>query len=148
MENDVFKVFMMSNEDPIYVSATVKFNNHTWWHVGIRYKGQSTLTGAMMSMSHKYPFRLNFDKFEDDYPEIDNQRFYGFDELIFNNNWYDPSFLRINSPVTFSAMPAFPRLAVLSTECTLIQETVLFIGDYTQCSRIFRQDARISIRKP
>jgi len=40
----------------------------------------------MMSMSHKYPFRLNFDKFEDDYPEIDNQRFYGFDELIFNNN--------------------------------------------------------------
>jgi len=28
-------------------------------------------------------------------------------------------------------MPAFPRLAVLSTECTLIQETVLFIGDYT-----------------
>jgi len=25
MENDVFKVFMMSNEDPIYVSATVKF---------------------------------------------------------------------------------------------------------------------------
>jgi len=45
MENDVFKVFMMSNEDPIYVSATVKFNNHTWWHVGIRYKGQSTLTG-------------------------------------------------------------------------------------------------------
>ncbi|HOM02425.1 MAG TPA: CotH kinase family protein [Acetivibrio sp.] len=94
MENDVFKAFMMSNEDPIYVPATVKFNNLTWWNVGIRYKGQSTLTGAMMGMSHKYPFRLNFDKFEDDYPEIDNQRFYGFDELIFNNSWYDPSFLR------------------------------------------------------
>lgn len=92
MENDVFKAFMMSDEDPIYVPATVKFNNHTWWNVGIRYKGQSTLTGAMMSMNHKYPFRLNFDKFEDDYPEIHNQRCYGFDELIFNNNWYDLHF--------------------------------------------------------
>lgn len=94
MENDVAKQFMMSNEDPIYVPATVKFNNHTWWNVGIRYKGQSTLTGPMMNANHKYPFRLNFDKFEDDYPEIDNQRCYGFDELIFNNSWYDPSFLR------------------------------------------------------
>jgi len=113
MENDVFKVFMMSNEDPIYVSATVKFNNHTWWHVGIRYKGQSTLTGAMMSMSHKYPFRLNFDKFEDDYPEIDNQRFYGFDELIFNNNWYDPSFLRdkLTSDIFRDAGIPAPRCA-------------------------------------
>ncbi|ADU75228.1 dockerin type I repeat protein [Acetivibrio thermocellus AD2] len=113
MENDVFKVFMMSNEDPIYVPATVKFNNHTWWHVGIRYKGQSTLTGAMMSMSHKYPFRLNFDKFEDDYPEIDNQRFYGFDELIFNNNWYDPSFLRdkLTSDIFRDAGIPAPRCA-------------------------------------
>jgi len=65
---------MMSNEDPIYVSATVKFNNHTCgtWN---QIQGTEYMTGAMMSMSHKYPFRLNFDKFEDDYPEIDNKDF-------------------------------------------------------------------------
>ncbi len=83
-----------SARDPVYVPATVKFNNLTWWDVGIRYKGESTLSGPKMSRKHKYPFRLNFDKFEDTYPEIEDQRFYGFKELIFNNNWYDSSLLR------------------------------------------------------
>jgi len=42
---------------------------------GNQIQGTEYIDRAMMSMSHKYPFRLNFDKFEDDYPEIDNQRF-------------------------------------------------------------------------
>ncbi|MFZ5988429.1 MAG: CotH kinase family protein [Bacillota bacterium] len=94
MEDNLNGLDIMNGENPIYVTATVKFNNLMWQQVGIRYKGQSTLSGPRQSRKHKYPFRLNFDKFEDDYPEIDNQRFYGFDELIFSNNWYDPSFLR------------------------------------------------------
>jgi len=94
MENDLKTKNMMSTEDPVYVPATVKFNNITWTNVGIRYKGQSTLFTPQQSGKHKYPFRLNFDKYEKDYPEIDNQRFYGFKELAFGNNWYDASLVR------------------------------------------------------
>jgi spore coat protein H len=41
MEDDLANRGMFSDgSDPVYVRATVKFNHHTWWHVGIRYKGQ------------------------------------------------------------------------------------------------------------
>jgi spore coat protein CotH len=53
-----------------------------------------SLIGAGWSGQHKYPFKLNFDKFEDDYPEIKNQKFYGFKKIICNNNRYDASFIR------------------------------------------------------
>lgn len=97
MESNLNSLNMMmggSNEDPIYVQSTVKFNNNTWTKVGIRYKGQSTLSAPKQAGKHKYPFRLDFDEFEDQYPEIDDQRFYGFKKLIFSNNWYDASFIR------------------------------------------------------
>lgn len=94
METDLNNLNMTSTQNPVYVPATIKFNNITWWNVGIRYKGQSTLFTPKMSGKHKFPFRLNFDKFEDQYPEIKNQKFYGFKELAFSNNWFDPSFVR------------------------------------------------------
>jgi spore coat protein H len=94
MENDLAGLYFGSTKDPVYVPVTVKFNDYTWWYVGMRYKGESTLFGPKMSQKHKYPFRLNFDKFEDTYPEIENQRFYGFKKLIFSNNWYDSSLIR------------------------------------------------------
>jgi spore coat protein H len=94
METDLNNKNISSTENPVYVPATVKFNNITWWNVGIRYKGESTLFTPKMSGKHKFPFRLNFDKFEDQYPEIKNQKFYGFKELTFSNNWFDPTFVR------------------------------------------------------
>jgi hypothetical protein len=94
MEDDVAKWVMGSKTDPVYVPVTLKFNNYTWWNVGMRYKGNSTLSGPKQSRDHKYPFHLNFDKYEDTYPEIKDQHFYGFSELICNNNWYDASFVR------------------------------------------------------
>ncbi|MBN2536405.1 MAG: CotH kinase family protein [Spirochaetales bacterium] len=94
MENNLATLDMWSEEDPIYVPCIVQFNGYTWWYVGIRYKGQSSLFSPARSNVHKLPFRLNFDKFEDDYPEIDDQCFYGFKEMTFCSNWNDPSFIR------------------------------------------------------
>ncbi|MCA0454067.1 MAG: CotH kinase family protein [Chloroflexi bacterium] len=82
-----------SAENPIWVNADVSYNGQTWTNVGFRYKGNSTLTGAWGSGSLKLGFKLNFDRYEDDYPEIDNQRFYGFDELSFSSNYRDTSYL-------------------------------------------------------
>ena len=83
-----------TDSDPIWVPVTVEFGDEVWEHVGFRYKGNSTLNGAWGSGSLKMGFKLNFDKFEDDYPEIDNQRFFGFDELSFSSNYRDASYLR------------------------------------------------------
>ena len=42
----------------------------------------------------KLPFRFDIDEFEDLYPEIDNQRFFGFKELSMSNGLNDNSLFR------------------------------------------------------
>ncbi|WP_238625399.1 CotH kinase family protein [Aggregatilinea lenta] len=82
-----------SDEDPIWVPVDVTFNGEIWTNVGMRFKGNSSLSGAWRSGSIKLPFKLDFDQFEDDYLEIDNQRFYGFKQISFSSNWGDESML-------------------------------------------------------
>lgn len=84
----------LTTENPIWAEATLEFGGNTWHHVGIRFKGNSSLMMGWTAENGKLPFKLDFDEFEDDYPEIDNQRFYGFKELSLSNNFSDESFLR------------------------------------------------------
>jgi spore coat protein CotH len=84
----------MAPENPIWVPATIEFNGLTWTNVGVRYKGNSSLTSGWRSGSLKLPFKLDFDEFEDEYPEIDNQRFYGFKQLSFSNAFNDSTYMR------------------------------------------------------
>lgn len=79
---------------PVWVNSTVTFNDTDWYQVGIRYKGNSSLSNAYRSNTDKYPFKLDFDEFEDQYPDIKNQRFYGFKQLNLSNNYDDDSFMR------------------------------------------------------
>jgi spore coat protein H len=80
--------------DPDYVDVTLKFNGKTWKNVGYRLKGNSTLSQSWRSGNYKLPFRFNFDKFEDQYPGIKNQHFYGFEELSFSPGAKDQSLIR------------------------------------------------------
>ena len=84
----------MASQNPSWVPATIEFNGLTWTNVGIRYKGNSSLTSAWRKGSLKVPFKLDFDEFEDDYPEIDNQRFYGFKQISFSNAFADGTYMR------------------------------------------------------
>lgn len=79
---------------PVWVEATVAVDGVRWDHVGIRYKGNSSLRNAFSSGGDKYPFKLDFDEWEDDYPEIDNQRFYGFKQLNLGSNFRDSTHMR------------------------------------------------------
>ena len=81
-------------DNPIWVDATVTFNSETWEHIGFRLKGNSSLRSSWGSGSYKLPFRLDFDQFEDEYPETADQRFYGFKKLTFSSNFSDSSYLR------------------------------------------------------
>ncbi|MBN8637200.1 MAG: CotH kinase family protein [Anaerolineae bacterium] len=84
---------MFPDENPIWVDVDLTFNGQPWTNVGMRFKGNSSLSGTWGAGSLKLPFRLDFDKFEDTYPEIDNQRFFGFDGLSFSSNFRDTSYL-------------------------------------------------------
>jgi len=81
-------------ENPMWVSATIEFEGNTWTNVGVRYKGNSSLTSSWRNGTLKLPLKLDFDEFEDDYPEIEDQRFYGFKQLSLGNGFSDSSFLR------------------------------------------------------
>lgn len=83
-----------STENPIWVEADLAMGGVVWTNAGLRFKGNSSLASAWRSGNTKLPLKLNMDEFEDTYPEIDNQRFYGFDELSFSSNWSDNSLLR------------------------------------------------------
>ena len=83
-----------NDENPIWVTATIEFEENIWENVGIRFKGNSSLKSAWTSGNLKIPFKLDFDQFEDDFPEIEDQRFYGFKQLTLASNFNDNSFLR------------------------------------------------------
>jgi len=74
-----------------YSSDGTEDNLKEWYKVGVRFKGNSSLYNAN---SNKLPFKLDFDEFEDTYPEIDNQRFYGFKQLNLKSNYNDESEMR------------------------------------------------------
>lgn len=80
--------------NPIWIPCTVTFQGHTWTHVGFRFKGNSTLAMTWGEGQLKMPFKLDFDRFEQEFPQIADQRFYGYQELSFANNMRDASCLR------------------------------------------------------
>lgn len=83
-----------SDTDPIFVPGEVFYEGKEWYRVGIRFKGNSSLQSTWQAGNMKLSFKLDFDEFEDDYLQIDNQRFYGFKKLSLKNNYDDKSMIR------------------------------------------------------
>ncbi len=79
---------------PIYVPCSFFFNNTEWYHVGVRFKGNSSLASAWGNGNMKLPLRFDFSYFEDEYPQIAGQTFYGFSELSCGSNYNDASVMR------------------------------------------------------
>ena len=78
----------------MWVPGTIEFDGKTWNNVGVRFKGNSSLRSAWRSGTDKIPFKLDFDEFEDDFPETANQRFYGYKQISLSNNFGDAAFMR------------------------------------------------------
>ena len=71
-----------------YVSADVTVDGTTVSDVGIRAKGNSSLMSVANSDSDRYSLRVKFDKY------VDGQSLLGLDELVLNNCFSDPSYMR------------------------------------------------------
>jgi spore coat protein H len=80
--------------DPMYVPVTVEYDGERFEHVAMRFKGNSSLRGSWSAGRLKLGFRLNFDHYETEHPEITDQRFFGFSEMTFSSGFRDPSMIR------------------------------------------------------
>jgi hypothetical protein len=79
----------LTTREPMYVPVTVRHDGRVWTQVGMRYKGNSSLMSAVAGKAGKVPFRLDFDQYENEFPAIRNQRFYGFQKLTFSSGFSD-----------------------------------------------------------
>ncbi len=107
----------------MWVAATLEFEGETWTNVGVRYKGNSSLQSGWREGSLKLPLKLDFDQFEDDFPEIENQRFYGFKQLSLANGFGDATFMR--DAVTYDLLEE----AGLTAAETAYYEVILDYGE-------------------
>lgn len=82
----------MQSRDPIYVEADLRIEQRTWRHVGIRYKGNSSLMRSWHAGTGRLPLRIDMDRFEKRYPETKDQTLFGFSKLSLSTG--DPSSLR------------------------------------------------------
>ena len=78
----------------MYVSASIRADGKLWEHVGMRYKGNSSLKTAWSTSSPRLPLKLDFDEFEDEHPETSDQRFHGFKQLALSNAFSDGTYMR------------------------------------------------------
>jgi spore coat protein H len=117
---------------PVYVECTVSFAGQTWQHVGVRLKGNSSLAMPWQQGVDKLPLRLTFDRYEDEYPETRNQRFFGWKALSLSNGANDPSLVRdkIGTEVFANAGLAVPATAFYRVFLDL-GEGPLYYGLYT-----------------
>lgn len=80
--------------EPVWVPSSVFYHGIEWYKVGVRFKGNSSLFSAYQSGVNKLSFKLDFDEYEDEFPILADQRFYGFKQLNLKNNYDDKSFVR------------------------------------------------------
>ncbi|MCM1988679.1 CotH kinase family protein [Oceanirhabdus seepicola] len=74
-------------EEYIFVNKVI-VNGNEVENVGIRTKGNSSLGQVVSSGSERYSFKISFDEYDN------GQDFLGLNQLILNNNFADPSYLR------------------------------------------------------
>ncbi|NCC67972.1 MAG: hypothetical protein EOM14_07220 [Clostridia bacterium] len=71
-----------------YISADVEIDGVTYEDVGIKTKGNTSLTQVASSDSDRYSLKINFDKY------VDGQDCCGLDTLVLNNLYGDTSYLK------------------------------------------------------
>ncbi len=84
MDPDQWTSILKNASEKKWESCDVIVNGTRFYNVGIRAKGDSSLSSiAMAPNSNRYSFKLEFDKF------VDGQKCFGLDKLCLNNNYGD-----------------------------------------------------------
>lgn len=76
-----------NDTEPRYVEAQLSFKGKQWTKVGFRLKGNSSLMSSWGQGIYKFPFRLDFGKYE-------KNTFWGFTEVSMSPAFHDASLVR------------------------------------------------------
>lgn len=72
-----------------YYSANVTINDETFYNVGLRTKGNSSLSNVARDENNdRYSLKVKFDKY------VDGQIYHGIEKLALNNNYQDPTYMK------------------------------------------------------
>lgn len=126
------KAQMAFARSPIWVPATISFQGQEWTHAGVRHKGATSLSMPWLLGDMRLPFKFDFDQFEDDFPEIKNQRFFGFKQLSLANNHEDAAAMRDSLVYELLGAAGLPSLRTAPYEIVLdYGEGPVRLGLYT-----------------
>ena len=84
MEEADWQEMLNNATSEVYYQCDVTINGETFYSVGIRPKGNTSLSFVAMNADNdRYSFKLEFDQF------VSGQTCYGLDKLVLNNNFAD-----------------------------------------------------------
>lgn len=113
MDEDAFQEMIADASEETYVSCDVAVNGTTYYNVGIRPKGNSSLTQVIDSGSERFSFKLEFDHY------VKGQSLYGLDKLILNNNIGDATSMK-----EYISYTMFQYMGVPSSLCSYAKVSV------------------------
>lgn len=89
MDEDDWNEMLENAMEEEYYSCNVEVNGKTFYNVGIRPKGNTSLSSiANDPTTDRYSFKLEFDHY------VEGQTCYGLDKLILNNNYVDATSMK------------------------------------------------------
>ena len=89
MDTDDWNEMLENAMEEEYYSCDVEVNGKTFYNVGIRPKGNTSLSSiANDPTTDRYSFKLEFDHY------VEGQTCYGLDKLILNNNYADATSMK------------------------------------------------------
>lgn len=109
---------MLNNaQNKPYISVDVDINGETFKNVGIKPKGNSSLTQVVSSSSDRYSFKIKFDKYDKE------QTCYGLDKLVLNNNYSDNTLMK--------EYISYDMMREMGVECPLVSYAKITVnGEY------------------
>ena len=88
-DQDAWDEMISNAQSKTYIMVDVVVNGVTYRDVGVRTKGNASLTQvSQSSSSERYSFRIKFNEY------IEGQTLFGLDELVLNNMIADPSYMK------------------------------------------------------
>ena len=88
MDEDDWQDMLDNAMSEEYYPADVTINGQTFQNVGIRPKGNTSLSQVSMQGSERYSFKIEFDHYQD------GQSCWGLDKLVLNNLISDATYLK------------------------------------------------------
>lgn len=88
IEMDNWEGFLETCEDEEYVACSVIIDNEAYTNVGIRAKGNTSLSQVSSYGNDRYSFKIEFDKYDS------SKSYYGLDKLSLNNIIQDNTYMK------------------------------------------------------